>query len=53
VVYEGAVNDRSAAPTEMMPQLEIGGMALAGLPADFGITTSASCAREMIAAAPS
>jgi hypothetical protein len=37
----------------MMPRLAIGGTALAGSPANFGTTTSASCAREMIAAAPS
>src|SRR5262250_1957718 len=43
VVYEGAVNVLNAAPTEMMPRLEIGGMALARSPADFGTTTSASC----------
>lgn len=53
MVFARAANDRTAAPTEMMPRLEIGGMALTGLPADFATTTSASCAREMIAAAPS
>jgi hypothetical protein len=36
-----------------MPRLEIDGMALAGSPVDFATMTSASCAREMIAAAPS
>ena len=42
MVYEGAVNDLNAAPTEMMPPLAIGGTALARSPADFGTTTSAS-----------
>jgi hypothetical protein len=36
VVYEVAISDLNAAPTEMMPRLAIGGTALAGSPADFG-----------------
>src|SRR5262249_3106823 len=48
MVFESAASartaDRTAAPTAMMPRLaEISAMALAGSPADFGTTTSASC----------